>query len=67
MRVGDSLKKLASSNLAVLVLWATAGVLLHNELATHDHDLASLLCTSQYRDERTLDKFFPVIRKAAPF
>jgi hypothetical protein len=29
MRVGDSWRKLASSDLAVLVLWATAGVLLH--------------------------------------
>ena len=49
MRVGESWRKLTSSDLAALVLWATAGILPHNELATHDHDLASLLCTSQYR------------------
>jgi hypothetical protein len=29
MRVGDSRRKLASNDLAVLVLWATAGVPLH--------------------------------------
>jgi hypothetical protein len=29
MRVGDSWRKLASNDLAVLVLWAKAGVLLH--------------------------------------
>jgi len=36
MRVGESWRKLTSSDLAALDLWATAGVLLHNELATLD-------------------------------
>src|SRR6516162_8217396 len=46
MRVGDSWRKLASSDLAVLVLWATAGVLLHtvtnSQYGFHSDELATL-------------------------
>ena len=46
MRVGDSWRKLASSDLAVLVLWATAGVLLHTvtngQYGFHSDELAIL-------------------------
>jgi hypothetical protein len=46
MRVGDSWRKLASSDLAVLVLWATAGVLLHTvtngQYGFHSDELATL-------------------------
>ena len=44
MRVGDSWRKLASSDLAVLVLWATAEVLLHTvtngQYGFHSDELA---------------------------
>jgi 4-amino-4-deoxy-L-arabinose transferase-like glycosyltransferase len=46
MRVGDSWRKLASSDLGVLVLWATAGVLLHavtnGQYGFHHDELATL-------------------------
>src|ERR1700675_2280300 len=46
MRVGDSWRKLASSDLGVLVLWATAGVLLHTvtngQYGFHSDELATL-------------------------
>jgi 4-amino-4-deoxy-L-arabinose transferase-like glycosyltransferase len=46
MRVGDSWRKLASSDLGVLVLWATAGVLLHTvtngQYGFHHDELATL-------------------------
>jgi hypothetical protein len=46
MRVGDSWRKLACSDLAVLVLWATAGVLLHTvtdgQYGFHSDELATL-------------------------
>jgi 4-amino-4-deoxy-L-arabinose transferase-like glycosyltransferase len=46
MRVGDSWRKLASSDLAVLVLLATAGVLLHSvtngQYGFHHDELATL-------------------------
>ena len=46
MRVGDSWRKLTSSDLAVLVLWATAGVLLHTvtngQYGFHRDELATL-------------------------
>ena len=46
MRVGDSWRKLASSDLGILVLWATAGVLLHTvtngQYGFHSDELAIL-------------------------
>src|SRR5215467_5224685 len=46
MRVGDSWRKLTSNDLAVLVLWATAGVLLHTltngRYGFHRDELATL-------------------------
>src|SRR5215469_13838258 len=46
MRLSDSWRKLASSDLAVLVLWATAGVLLHTltngRYGFHRDELATL-------------------------
>src|SRR5580693_1428370 len=46
MRVGDSWRKLASSDLGVLVLWAIAGVLLHaatnGQYGFHHDELATL-------------------------
>src|SRR5271157_5877055 len=46
MRVGDSWRKLTSNDLAVLVLWATAGVLLHTvtngQYGFHRDELATL-------------------------
>jgi hypothetical protein len=46
MRVGDSWKKLALSDLGVLVLWAIAGVLLHAvtncQYGFHRDELATL-------------------------
>ena len=46
MRVGDTWRKLASSDLAVLVLWATGGVLLHSvtngQYGFHSDELATL-------------------------
>jgi hypothetical protein len=46
MRIGDSWRKLASSDLGLLVLWATAGVLLHTvtngQYGFHHDELATL-------------------------
>ena len=54
MRVDDSWRKLASNDIAVLVLWATAGVLLHTvtngQYGFHRDELACLKRT----EHRTL-------------
>src|SRR6201988_302940 len=65
MRGGDSLKNLASSNLAVLVLWATAGVLLHTvtngRYGFHHDELATL------DDARSLGRGYGANPPLTPF
>src|SRR6516164_7548103 len=65
MRVGDSWKKLAFNDLAVLVLWSTAGVLLHTltngQYGFHSDELATL------DDSRSLDWGYVAYPPVTPF
>ena len=65
MRVGDCWRKLASSDLLVLVLWATAGVLLHTvtngQYGFHSDELATL------DDSRSLDWGYVAYPPVTPF
>jgi len=65
MRVDDSWRKLASNDLAVLVLWATAGVLLHTvtngQYGFHRDELATL------DDARSLEWGYVAYPPLTPF
>ena len=65
MRLGDSWRKLASNDLAVLVLWATAGVLLHTvtngQYGFHRDELATL------DDARSLEWGYVAYPPLTPF
>ena len=65
MRVDDSWRKLASNDIAVLVLWATAGVLLHTvtngQYGFHRDELATL------DDARSLEWGYVTYPPLTPF
>ena len=65
MRVDDSWRKLTSNDIAVLVLWATAGVLLHTvtngQYGFHSDELATL------DDSRSLDWGYVAYPPVTPF